>query len=410
MKKIIVATILISLISVGIFIYLQTDESKADEQIVSSVPIRDEIIEEISVIEAFGKVVARETINITLDFPVQIDEVLVKAGESVSKGEILVNLDINEQKLHLKKMKRDLTVQQKTLSKMIENNQIVKKRMKNNLAVENDLYQQDRLDLEEKENDLINESSPDFIKLKNDLKVASRILENKKKELIDKVKLLDAGAITLYKFDEFEKTVKNQEDKVTTIKLTLNELIYKKQAEIRLLRKTLKERRKIIAEIESKLAEQEINYTRELFYQENRIIEVKDEIAKLEEKLFQKDYLRDSSIIANLNNAVIYNMNCINGDYKEEGEILFTLMNLKNMVVEADVPEEFIKDVKKGASVKIIPLSNPDHEYYGEVLKIYDMAEKRGGETVIKVEISIDDENSFLLPNFNVDVEIAKIK
>ncbi len=409
MKKIIAVTILVILISVGVYIFLQTDESKADEQFVSSVPVEDEIIEEISVIEAFGKVVVRETTNITLDFPVKIKEILVKTGESVSKGDRLIKLDISDQKFQLKKMKRNLTVQQKELNKKFENNKLIKKRMKENLSVEMDLYQKDRLDLEKKENELINESSPDFVKLKNDLKVASRILENKKKELIDKRKLLDAGAITQYKFDEFEKTVKNQEDKLTSTKLTLNELIYKKKEEISLLRKALKERLKIIVDIESQLDELELNYTQEVFSQENRIIEIKDEINNLEEKLFQKDYLRGSDIIANLDNAVIYNMNCINGDYKAEGEILFSLMNLDSKIVEADVPEEFIKDVKQGASVKISPLANPETEYYGKVLKIYNMAEKRGGETVIKVEISIDDEKSFLLPNYNVDVEINKV-
>jgi hypothetical protein len=34
------------------------------------------------------------------------------------------------------------------------------------------------------------------------------------------------------------------------------------------------------------------------------------------------------------------------------------------------------------------------------------VAVKDNGETVVPVEISIDDQNDFLLPNFNVDVKI----
>jgi hypothetical protein len=52
-------------------------------------------------------------------------------------------------------------------------------------------------------------------------------------------------------------------------------------------------------------------------------------------------------------------------------------MNPDTLVIKANVAEEFIKDVKQGAKVEIIP-----------------------------VEISIDNKDSFLLPNFNVDIKI----
>lgn len=42
------------------------------------------------------------------------------------------------------------------------------------------------------------------------------------------------------------------------------------------------------------------------------------------------------------------------------------------------------------------------------MLRMADMAVKRGAETSVPVEVSIDDSNDFLLPNFNVNVEIAK--
>lgn len=85
-------------------------------------------------------------------------------------------------------------------------------------------------------------------------------------------------------------------------------------------------------------------------------------------------------------------------------------MNLDTLIVEAEVSEEFIKDVQIGAEAKILPLADSTKEYKGKVLKIADMGIEKNGETVVLVEISIENKDTFLRPNFNVDVEIIKNK
>ena len=78
------------------------------------------------------------------------------------------------------------------------------------------------------------------------------------------------------------------------------------------------------------------------------------------------------------------------------------------LIIEADVSEEFIKDVKIGDNAAIISLADPSKEYKGKSTTISNMAVKKNGETIVPVEISIDNNDGFLLPNFNVDVEIVK--
>lgn len=84
----------------------------------------------------------------------------------------------------------------------------------------------------------------------------------------------------------------------------------------------------------------------------------------------------------------------------------FTIVNLDSLLIEANVVEEFIRDVDLGSRVKIVPIADRTKEYTGKVIFISQIAFNNNGETVIPVRISIDNLDSFLLPNYNVDVFI----
>ncbi len=83
---------------------------------------------------------------------------------------------------------------------------------------------------------------------------------------------------------------------------------------------------------------------------------------------------------------------------------LFTLRNLDTQYYEARIPEEFIKDVKVGMEALVIPLADKSREYQGSIVYIGKKAQVRNGETNVPVEI--EQEDGFLIPDFNVDVEI----
>ena len=94
-------------------------------------------------------------------------------------------------------------------------------------------------------------------------------------------------------------------------------------------------------------------------------------------------------------------------DYRQSHPQPERLVDLGSLIIEADVPEEFIRDVRLGAPVTIIPLADPTRESYGTVRQIAGMAVNRSGETIVPVQVSIDDDRGYLLPNFNVDVTIG---
>lgn len=60
--------------------------------------------------------------------------------------------------------------------------------------------------------------------------------------------------------------------------------------------------------------------------------------------------------------------------------------------------KNYVKDVGMQKGIK----------YKGRVIKTEDMSTEKNGETVISAEISIDNADQFIKPDFNVDVKISK--
>lgn len=116
--------------------------------------------------------------------------------------------------------------------------------------------------------------------------------------------------------------------------------------------------------------------------------------------------LRNSRIHSPMKAAVVTDIAVQEGDRIQGGQRLFTLRNLDTLVVQADIPEDFVSEVKIGQKAEIVPLADKGRTYMGQVTRIAGYATVRNGQTVIPVEISLDktDEERFLLPGFNVNV------
>lgn len=136
----------------------------------------------------------------------------------------------------------------------------------------------------------------------------------------------------------------------------------------------------------------------------------KVEIDALKSKL-NRPYLNGGSIISNMDNAVVTDIAYKAGDLASPEKAVLSLKDLNSLYVQANVSEEFIKDVTIGKSVQIVPTSDPNTKMTGKVTNVANAASlSKNGDTYIPVNISIDDNNGRLLPNYNVDVEIDKSK
>lgn len=140
---------------------------------------------------------------------------------------------------------------------------------------------------------------------------------------------------------------------------------------------------------------------------QERVSALEAGLRRLKEKLNQS-YIKGNSVVANMRAGVVYEIGYAAGDPLSWERKLLGLMNLDTLIVQANVAEEFIRDVKPGARARIVPTADSSREYKGTIARIYRMAVKDNGETVVPVEITIEAVDDFLLPNMNVDVTIEK--
>jgi multidrug resistance efflux pump len=107
---------------------------------------------------------------------------------------------------------------------------------------------------------------------------------------------------------------------------------------------------------------------------------------------------------------MVFDIGYREGDIATPERKLLSIANLDSIIVQANVVEEFIKDVKVGAEVTIIPQADKTKTYKGKVIYISSKAILDNGVTEVPTHISIDSKDGFLLPGFNVDVKINVAK
>jgi multidrug resistance efflux pump len=141
--------------------------------------------------------------------------------------------------------------------------------------------------------------------------------------------------------------------------------------------------------------------------QRQKLKKLEADIKELRNKL-NKSFIRGNSIVSDIDNGMVQQITCVAGDTIQPNNKIVNLVNMNNIIVEAYVPEDFIKDVKVGAAVEIYPLADDKKMYKGEVIKSLGLSVEKNGENLILTQISIKNVDEFLKPNYNVDVKIFK--
>jgi multidrug efflux pump subunit AcrA (membrane-fusion protein) len=123
-----------------------------------------------------------------------------------------------------------------------------------------------------------------------------------------------------------------------------------------------------------------------------------------------QNHVSGNNIVSDMDNAVVMQLA---GDSTSVtsagGNSIATIADLSSLYVQAKVSEEFINSVVVGKTVNIIPTSDPSAKLAGKVTSIGSTAiVDKNGDTYIPVNISIDQNNGKLFPNYNVDVQISK--
>lgn len=214
----------------------------------------------------------------------------------------------------------------------------------------------------------------DLNKLRNDLKIAKDIYSKSSEELKAKEQLFASGSISQSELDSFKRTVESDKKAVQDITYAINSLE------------------------NSKGKENE---------QQSLEVSVTEADLKLLRAKLSKPYMSGSDIVCDLKNGIVYDIGYSEGDIAGPQTKLLSLMDADSLEIEAAIPEEFIKDIRIGSLATVTPVADKTKSYSGTVSFIPGRAVYQNGETQVMIRIKLDNADDFLLPGFNVDVEIS---
>ena len=363
-------------------------------------------------IEVFGTVRAREERNLMLNFPVIIEEIYVREGQKVTADQELIALDIREGIIDLQQKQRELALLQEKIDTFEERQQRSIRRLENELESKRINRELEQARLQRFKDELESEDSPVFRQYKQKISAAEEDLKRQQQKLESRKSLLERGAITPEEFEEYEERVRQSENRLEELRLSLAELRYNREREVEKLEGSLSSAKQVINNLRLQTTEEEYTGRQDLMSLENEAAQLTARIKQLEQQ-FARDYISDSSLVSMFAEGVVYNIDHRPGDYVRENTTLMNILDRKSLYVEAEVSEDFAGNIREGMAVTITPLANitrdnsaAGNDYQGIITSVAAKAVEKRVETVVPVEISIDDPDEYLLPEYNVDVEI----
>jgi len=220
----------------------------------------------------------------------------------------------------------------------------------------------------------LNQRSYSVDKLKVQLSSEKKSLANAKADLENKKVLRDSGSVSQ---DEINKIQYSIDEKISAIKNTeLN--------------------------IKSTRGD-ESNSKQDL---RNQIVNLTENINELKDKLVKSNFVNENQVVSSFDNGVVTEVDSKEGDFVNRTNKIMTITDLGSRIVTADIAEEFVGRIKEGQTVEITCSALEGKTYSGKVSRVWASSIKKGGETIVPIEISIDNLDDQLLLNFNVDAKI----
>lgn len=360
--------------------------------------IEDKGIKANDIIEASGVVKSNKRENIFIDFPAVIKEIHVDEGERVKKGDVLFTLDIEEFEDQILDKERTLNISKMQLENVKSN--IIKE--KNSIKIEEQEVKISKDELDKKTKEYSNNSNPDIKKLKNQLKQANEKYTAALEDLKKKEQLYEIDGVSKQEYDEFKRFVEDKKRVVQDTEFSIESKNDDLKREIEDLKVSIDQKERSI-----KLSKEKVESNENVRIQQERVANIERELERLKNKMIQP-YLKENNIITQLNDGIVYEIKPVEGDNVSEGSNIISVLDAKQMYIEADIAEKNGKDVKVGANVIIKPLADKSRVYKGKVTDVFSKAVEKSDDTFIRAKISIDNADEFLILDMNVDVEIEK--
>ena len=341
---------------------------------------------------AWGEVSYTESEEISIDFPATVSAVTVKEGQYVQKGESLITLNTDEYQKNIQKLEKQVALNKVALKDVTQNSS----------AVAADITQL-RRDIAEKSQELSSGTKAELQILQNSLTRINKEIEDAKRDCDRQKALFDAGGVSQKVIDDCEDLIDKKEKAKLEIQNNMTKTKHLLKDEIDGLKTSLEYKEVQYQKMNTSNAvntdKQSINVS---------VAEI--ELSIMKEKL-SKPYLSGDNIIAPINNGVVKSVSVINGSVlgkQNMAQKVLELINADTIVIKAEVPEEFVLNIKEGDKAAIIPKADKAKTITGTITQIANVAIEKDGERIVKVEVKPDDTEGILKAGYSVDVEFGK--
>nr|WP_319488967.1 efflux RND transporter periplasmic adaptor subunit [uncultured Caproiciproducens sp.] len=328
---------------------------------------------------AWGEVKYNDEYQVNIDFPSTVQNVLVKEGDIVKRGDSLITLSTDDYQKNIKKLQAQVSASQAALNNV------------NQAAIEADIAVLKK-QISSKTEELNNGDKPELQLLHNSLTRAEKEIKDAQSDLNKYKTLFNDGVISQADLDKYsdvlnlkQKAKADIQDNITKTKHTLQE-------ELDSLNTSLK-------------------------YKEVQLNQQKDGTTTAQIDLdimnskTQKPYLSGNTIISNLDNGIVKEISVVEGSSvgtQYAAQKVIDLIDGNSIYVSAEVPEEFIQQISFDSEVIIVPTANKDLKISGHIVQISNEAVEKDGDRIVKVQVKPDDKGNVLKPGFTADVQFSR--
>ena len=315
-------------------------------------------------------------------------DIKVKEGDQVSRGQVLVALDISEYLGTMDKLQQKLAADQAGLINTLQDTGA--------LAAD---IEQLKKDISVKTEEFSSGTNADMKILQTSLELAKQEVETANRDVQSNQALYDNGAVSKSTLDQYKDVLAQREKALTDVENNIKKTKRALETELDQLSIALKSKQAQLNQVK--------NSNSANTAQQNSSVAISQLDLELMKNKSIKDYLNTNQIISCVQNGIVQNIGVVNGTrlgVQNTPTRVLQLIDADSMVVSAEVDEEFIKSVTLGKAVRIVPVSNSSLSIPGVVTQISNMAVEKDGKRIIKVQVKPQDTEGALKPGYSVDV------
>ncbi|MGQ9779558.1 MAG: efflux RND transporter periplasmic adaptor subunit [Bacillota bacterium] len=347
-------------------------------------------------VEASGKVAPAEIVSLTPTAAGKVTEVLVKKGDSVRAGQVLVRLDAVDAEMRLRQAEDAYAVAQAKLRTVKESAALAPNQAKMELERARAAYASAQAKLDALRS---GPTAEEVAQAKAAVNQAELALAKAKQEYERMQRLYAQQAATKQQLESAENNYLTAKENLAAAEARLKQLqTPAKPEEIAAAEATLAQ-----AKVELEIAEE--NYR--TAGKDYEVAAAEAEVKRARDELLAARGDAAGMVLRAPFAGIVVEVNAQVGSYVGVQTSLVTLAKGSDLVVEAEVDENDIAQVQVGQTARITVAALSDKEFKGRVVSVGRYGEEKEGVVSFPVRVSLSDPERLVKVGMSADVTIV---